>query len=70
MRDIGKEIQENLDAIEERYKVKILLAVESGSRAGDHCHDYAELNEAFRKVLVRCQGDGSGDNFVSEGRFR
>ena len=33
MRDIGKEIQENLDAIEERYKVKILLAVESGSRA-------------------------------------
>ena len=33
MRDIQKEIQENLDAIEERYKVKILLAVESGSRA-------------------------------------
>ena len=33
MRDIGKEIQENLDAIEERYNVKILLAVESGSRA-------------------------------------
>ena len=33
MRDIQKEIQESLDAIEERYKVKILLAVESGSRA-------------------------------------
>ena len=33
MRDIQKEIQENLDAIEGRYKVKILLAVESGSRA-------------------------------------
>ena len=33
MRDIQKEIQENLDAIENRYDVKILLAVESGSRA-------------------------------------
>ena len=33
MRDIGKEIQENLDAIENQYGVKILLAVESGSRA-------------------------------------
>ena len=42
----------------------------SDAAPDDHCHDYAELNEAFRKVLVRCQGDGSGDNFVSEGRFR
>lgn len=33
MRDIGKEIRENLDAIEKKYNVKILLAVESGSRA-------------------------------------
>lgn len=33
MRDIGKEIQESLDAIEQQYAVKILLAVESGSRA-------------------------------------
>ena len=33
MRDILKEIQENLDAIEERFDVRILLAVESGSRA-------------------------------------
>ena len=33
MRDIGKEIQDNLDAIENQYGVKILLAVESGSRA-------------------------------------
>ena len=33
MRDIQKEIQENLDAIENQYDVKILLAVESGSRA-------------------------------------
>ena len=33
MRDIQKEIRENLDAIEKRYDVKILLAVESGSRA-------------------------------------
>lgn len=33
MRDIQREIQENLDAIEKQYGVKILLAVESGSRA-------------------------------------
>ena len=33
MRDIKKEIQDNLDAIEKQYNVKILLAVESGSRA-------------------------------------
>ncbi len=33
MRDIQREIRENLDAIEEKYEVKILLAVESGSRA-------------------------------------
>jgi predicted nucleotidyltransferase len=33
MRDIQKEIRDNLDAIEKQYDVKILLAVESGSRA-------------------------------------
>ena len=33
MRDIEQEIQEGLDAIEHQYAVKILLAVESGSRA-------------------------------------
>ena len=33
MRNIPKEIQENLDEIENKYAVKILLAVESGSRA-------------------------------------
>ena len=33
MRDIQREIQENLDRIEQKYNVKILLAVESGSRA-------------------------------------
>ena len=33
MRDIQNEIQENLEAIKQKYKVKILLAVESGSRA-------------------------------------
>lgn len=33
MRDIQKEIQENLDAIEQQNNVRILLAVESGSRA-------------------------------------
>ena len=33
MRDIQKEIQDNLNQIEEQYDVQILLAVESGSRA-------------------------------------
>ena len=33
MRDYYTEIQKSLDAIEEQYHVKILLAVESGSRA-------------------------------------
>lgn len=33
MRDIQKEIQENLNAIEQQHHVCILLAVESGSRA-------------------------------------
>lgn len=33
MRDIQKEILENLDRIEEQHQVKILYAVESGSRA-------------------------------------
>ena len=33
MRDIEKEIQGSLDAIEQKYDVRILLAVESGSRA-------------------------------------
>lgn len=33
MRDIQKEIQDNLNAIEEKYGVRVLLAVESGSRA-------------------------------------
>lgn len=33
MRDVQREIQDNLDRIEKEYNVKILLAVESGSRA-------------------------------------
>ena len=33
MRDIQKEILGNLDRIEEQHQVKILYAVESGSRA-------------------------------------
>ena len=33
MRNIQREIQDCLDRIEEQYDVKILLAVESGSRA-------------------------------------
>jgi len=33
MRNIHQEIQDNLTDIEEKYGVRILLAVESGSRA-------------------------------------
>ena len=33
MRDVYREILENLDQIERKYGVRILLAVESGSRA-------------------------------------
>ncbi|MDD7201200.1 MAG: nucleotidyltransferase domain-containing protein [Spirochaetales bacterium] len=33
MRDIAREIQENLDAIEKQYDVRILWAAEAGSRA-------------------------------------
>ena len=33
MRDIQREIQDNLEAIEKRHKIRILLAIESGSRA-------------------------------------
>lgn len=33
MRDIQKEIQDNLNSIEKKYNIRILLAVESGSRA-------------------------------------
>ena len=33
MRDIEKEIQNSLDEIEKKYQVRILLAIESGSRA-------------------------------------
>ena len=33
MRNIEKEIQESLNAIEKKYNVKILYAIESGSRA-------------------------------------
>ena len=38
MRDIQKEIQENLDAIENRYDVRILLAVESEAVPGALLH--------------------------------
>ena len=33
MRDIQEEIRENLNEIEKKHDVRILLAVESGSRA-------------------------------------
>ena len=52
MRDIQKEIQENLDAIEERYKVKILLAVESGSRAWGFASPDSDYDVRF--IWMKC----------------
>ena len=39
MRDIQKEIQENLDVIENRYDVKILLADNKQSKIGEELAD-------------------------------
>lgn len=47
MRDVGKEIQDNLDAIENQYGVKILLAVESGSRAWGFASPDSEYDVRF-----------------------
>lgn len=48
MRDIRKEIRENLVIREECARQKQI----SDSAPDDHNHDYAELNEAFRKLLA------------------
>ena len=59
MRNIQQEIQENLTAVEEQYNVRILLAVESGSRAWgfaspDSDYDvrfiYAHPKDAYLRV--------------------
>ena len=51
MRDIQKEIQEHLDAIEVKHQVKVLLAVESGSRAWGFASPDSDYDVRF--VYVR-----------------
>ena len=53
MRDIGKEIQDNLDTIENQYGVKILLAVESGSRAWGFASPDSDYDVRFIYVISR-----------------
>ena len=53
MRDIQKEIRENLDAIEQKYHVKILLAVESGSRAWGFASPDSDYDVRFIYVHAR-----------------
>ena len=66
MRDIQSGIQDNLDAIEKKYKVYIIREEcarqkqISDALPDDHCHDYTELNEAFRNYLV------NGDNAIPQ----
>ena len=55
MRDIQKEIQENLDAIEEECSVRILLAVESGSRAWGFASPDSDYDVRF--IYVRKPDD-------------
>ena len=55
MRDIQKEIQDNLNQIEEQYDVKILLAVESGSRAWGFAS--ADSDYDVRFIYVRPKED-------------
>lgn len=55
MRDILKEIQEKLNEIEERENVKILIAVESGSRAWGFASPDSDYDVRF--VYVRKQED-------------
>ena len=53
MRDIQKEIQENLDLIEEKNAVKILLSVESGSRAWGFASPDSDYDVRFIYVHPR-----------------
>ena len=55
MRNIEREIQENLDAIEARFSVKILLAVESGSRAWGFASQDSDYDVRF--IYVRHRDD-------------
>ena len=55
MRNILKEIQDNLDAIEKEYAVRILLAVESGSRAWGFASPDSDYDVRF--IYVRDAAD-------------
>ena len=55
MRDIQKEIQDNLTAIEEQHGVRILLAVESGSRAWGFASPDSDYDVRF--IYVREAAD-------------
>ena len=55
MRDIQKEIRENLDSIEQKHHVRILLAVESGSRAWGFASPDSDYDVRF--VYVRPAAD-------------
>ena len=55
MRDILKEIQDNLTAIEKQHGVRILLAVESGSRAWGFASPDSDYDVRF--VYVRDEAD-------------
>lgn len=60
MRDICREIQENLDRIENTYGVRILLAVESGSRAWALLHRTVTMMAAL--YIYGRSGTTSGSN--------
>ena len=53
MRNIHQEIQDNLTAIEEKYEVRILLAVESGSRAWGFASPDSDYDVRFIYVHPR-----------------
>lgn len=63
-RNIQQEIQDNLDAIEKKYNVRILLAVESGSRAwgfaspdSDYDVRFIYVHEAMKYIRVDAMKD-------------
>ncbi|MCR5793879.1 MAG: nucleotidyltransferase domain-containing protein [Solobacterium sp.] len=51
MRDIQKEIQDSLDAVEKEYGVEILLAAEAGSRAWGFASDDSDYDVRFIYVM-------------------
>ena len=51
MRDIQKEIQDSLDAVEKEYDVRILLAAEAGSRAWGFASEDSDYDVRFIYVM-------------------